>query len=68
MLVLSRRRDESFVIRDDITVTVLGIRGNVVRLGISAPAHVAVHRSEIYAAIQATPPETRHTDDLENPR
>lgn len=52
MLVLSRRLGETLVIGDDIKVTVLGINGNQVRLGVSAPKEVAVHREEIYRRIQ----------------
>ena len=52
MLVLSRDKDESIIIGDDIVVTVLEIRGDTVRLGIQAPREVPVHRTEIYEAIQ----------------
>lgn len=52
MLVLSRKRDESIVINDNITITVVEIRGDKVRLGIQAPREVPIHRSEIHAAIQ----------------
>jgi carbon storage regulator len=52
MLVLSRHRDESIIIGDDIVVTIVDIRGDKVRLGINAPAHVSVHREEVYEAIQ----------------
>ena len=52
MLVLSRHRDESIIIGDDIVVTVVDIRGDKVRLGIQAPTQVPVHRQEIYDAIQ----------------
>ena len=52
MLVLSRHRDESIMIGDDIVVTIVDIRGDKVRLGIDAPQHVPVHRQEIYEAIQ----------------
>ena len=52
MLVLSRRANQSIVIGDDIVVTVLDVRGDQVRLGISAPRHLAVHREEVYAQIQ----------------
>jgi carbon storage regulator len=53
MLILTRRPGESVKIGDDITITVLGIRGNHLRLGFTAPQHVAVHREEIYQRIQA---------------
>ncbi|MFP3937417.1 MAG: carbon storage regulator CsrA [Phycisphaerae bacterium] len=52
MLVLSRQRDESIKIGDDIEITVVDIRGEKVRLGISAPPHIPVHRKEVYEAIQ----------------
>ena len=52
MLVLSRQRDESIMIGDDIEITVVDVRGEKVRLGISAPAHVPVHRKEVYEAIK----------------
>ena len=52
MLVLSRQRDESIVIGDDIVITVVDIRGDKVRLGITAPTSVPVHRKEVYNAIQ----------------
>lgn len=52
MLVLSRKKNESIVIDDNIVITVVEIRGDKVRLGIQAPKEVPVHRSEIYEAIQ----------------
>jgi carbon storage regulator len=52
MLVLSRHRDESIIIGDDIVITVVDIRGDKVRLGIAAPIEVSVHRQEVYEAIQ----------------
>lgn len=53
MLILSRRPEEVIRIGDDITITLLGIRGNSVRIGIDAPRSVTVHRQEIYKRIQA---------------
>jgi len=53
MLVLSRQRDETIMIGDDIEITVVDIRGDKVRLGINAPARIAVHRKEVYEAIRA---------------
>ena len=52
MLVLSRQRDESIIIGDNIVVTVVDVRGDKVRLGIQAPREVSVHRREVYEAIQ----------------
>jgi len=52
MLVLSRQRDETIMIGDDIEITVVDIRGDKVRLGISAPTRIAVHRKEVYEAIR----------------
>lgn len=52
MLVLTRQRDESIIIGDNIIVTVIDIRGDKVRLGIEAPSEVPVHRQEVYEAIQ----------------
>lgn len=52
MLVLSRHRDESIVIGDDVVVTVIDIRGDKVRLGVQAPQDVPVHRQEVYEAIK----------------
>ncbi len=52
MLVLSRQRDESIVIGEDIVVTIVDIRGDKVRLGIQAPTEVPVHRREVFEAIQ----------------
>jgi carbon storage regulator len=52
MLVLSRRRDESIIIGEDIQITVIDVRGDKVRLGIEAPASICVHRKEIREAIR----------------
>lgn len=53
MLVLSRKKNESIIINDHITVTIVEIRGDKVRLGIEAPKDVSVHRREVYEAIQS---------------
>ncbi len=52
MLVLSRHRDESIIIGDNIVITVVDVRGDKVRLGIDAPTDIPVHRQEVYEAIQ----------------
>jgi carbon storage regulator len=56
MLILTRRVGESLMVGDDITVTVLGVKGNQVRIGVNAPRDVAVHREEIYNRIQEDQP------------
>jgi carbon storage regulator len=52
MLILTRRVGETVMIGDDVTITVLGVKGNQVRVGINAPKNVAVHREEIYERIK----------------
>ncbi len=52
MLILTRRVGESLMVGDEITITVLGVKGNQVRIGVNAPRDVAVHREEIYNRIQ----------------
>ncbi len=67
MLILTRRISESVIIGDDVKITVLGIKGNQVRLGIDAPKSVSVHREEIYQRIQGEKggeaPSTHHEDE-----
>ena len=65
MLILTRRVGETLMVGDNITVTVLGVKGNQVRLGVNAPRDVAVHREEIYNRIQhedETPEDTAEND------
>lgn len=62
MLVLSRQRDESIVIGENVVVTIVDIRGDKVRLGIEAPSEIPVHRQEVYEAIQR---ENRKAGELE---
>ena len=52
MLILTRRVGETLVVGDDVTVTVLGVKGNQVRIGVKAPRDVSVHREEIYERIK----------------
>jgi carbon storage regulator len=62
MLVLSRQKDESIVIGDDVEITIVDVRGDKVRLGISAPKSISVHRKEIYEAIQREKAEKAEVD------
>jgi len=59
-LVLSRQRDETIMIGDDIELTIVDIRGDKVRIGINAPSHVAVHRKEVYDAIKRENEQAAH--------
>jgi carbon storage regulator len=66
MLVLSRKKNESIVINDDITVMVIEIKGSCVRLGIEAPKEVPVHRREVYDAIRRNPPPPHPADSSQS--
>jgi len=57
MLVLSRHRDESIMIGDDVVITIVDIRGDKVRLGIKAPQEIPVHREEVFDAIKRANPD-----------
>jgi len=63
MLVLSRQRDESIMIGDDVEITIVDVRGDKVRLGITAPKSIPVHRREIYDAIQREKAEAKKADE-----
>ena len=60
MLVLSRQKDESIMINDNIEITIVDVRGDKVRLGITAPRDVSVHRKEVYEAIQKEKEELKN--------
>jgi carbon storage regulator len=66
MLVLSRKKNESIVINDDITIVVVEIRGDKVRLGVEAPKEVPVHRREVYDAIKRTETEPNRNAEQTN--
>jgi carbon storage regulator len=68
MLILTRRVGETVMIGDDVTITVLGVKGNQVRVGINAPKHVAVHREEIYERIKREQQPEQPEEIAEKPK
>ena len=66
MLILTRRIGETLMVGDDVTITVLGVKGNQVRIGVNAPKDVAVHREEIYQRIQKEKTDGTSTPDNED--
>ena len=65
MLILTRRVGETLMIGDDVTVTVLGVKGNQVRIGINAPKEISVHREEIYDRIKREQEGSENTQPVE---
>lgn len=66
MLALSRKKDESIIINNDIEVTVLEVKGEQVKIGISAPKSVPIYRKEVYVQIQKANEEAANSDALES--
>jgi carbon storage regulator len=64
VLILTRRVGETLIIGDDVSITVLGVKGNQVRVGINAPKNVSVHREEIYDRIQNEKSSDDDSDDV----
>ena len=64
MLVLSRQKDESIMVGDEVEITIVDVRGDKVRLGITAPRSIDVHRKEVYEAIQREKEGQKETDDV----
>lgn len=64
MLILTRRVGETLIIGDNVVITVLGVKGNQVRIGINAPKDVSIHREEIYNRIHQDPDDTTESKEL----
>ncbi|WP_392561532.1 carbon storage regulator CsrA [Orbus sturtevantii] len=67
MLILTRRVGETLIIGDDVAITVLGVKGNQVRIGINAPKDVSIHREEIYNRIHQNQDEQLNASEKEKP-
>ncbi len=59
MLILTRKANETLIVGDNVTVTILGVKGNQVRIGVNAPKEISVHREEVYNRIKAEKPQER---------
>ena len=59
MLILTRKANETLIVGDDVTVTILGVKGNQVRIGVNAPKEISVHREEVYNRIKAEKQQQR---------
>lgn len=66
MLALSRKKDEAVIINDDIEITIIEIKGDQVKIGISAPKSVPIYRKEVYMQIQNANKETAQSVDIKN--